>query len=131
MPFGPLERRVSVDALAAAMMYDADLFRAFLEIVSVQALPQEVMARPGIVDRILEVASAHEPVIPPAPSREELLECCIEKERSLNGLQLNGISLHVEDHGGKPVLLLHGWPDFSNLCRRRSNHGRESSIRED
>ena len=29
-------------------------------------------------------------------------------------LQVNGISLHVEDHGsGKPVLLLHGWPDSS------------------
>ncbi len=26
----------------------------------------------------------------------------------------NGVSLHVEDHGsGKPVLLLHGWPDSS------------------
>jgi pimeloyl-ACP methyl ester carboxylesterase len=27
-------------------------------------------------------------------------------------LQVNGISLHVEDQGsGRPVLLLHGWPD--------------------
>jgi pimeloyl-ACP methyl ester carboxylesterase len=35
-------------------------------------------------------------------------------------LQLNGISLHVEDHGsGKPVLLLHGWPDSSYLWRNQ------------
>jgi hypothetical protein len=61
------------DAHAVAMMYDADLFGGVLEIVSVQALPQEVMARPGVVDRIMEVASAHEAVIPPGPSRAELL----------------------------------------------------------
>jgi pimeloyl-ACP methyl ester carboxylesterase len=35
-------------------------------------------------------------------------------------LQVNGISVHVEDHGsGKPVLLLHGWPDSSNLWRNQ------------
>ncbi len=35
-------------------------------------------------------------------------------------LQVNNISLHVEDHGsGKPVLLLHGWPDSSYLWRNQ------------
>lgn len=35
-------------------------------------------------------------------------------------LQANGISLHVEEHGsGKPVLLLHGWPDSSYLWRNQ------------
>jgi pimeloyl-ACP methyl ester carboxylesterase len=35
-------------------------------------------------------------------------------------LQVNGISLHVEDHGsGKPVFLLHGWPDSSYLWRNQ------------
>jgi pimeloyl-ACP methyl ester carboxylesterase len=35
-------------------------------------------------------------------------------------LQVNGISVHVEDHGsGKPVLLLHGWPDFAYLWRNQ------------
>ena len=34
--------------------------------------------------------------------------------------QPNGISLHVEDHGsGKPVVLLHGWPDSSYLWRNQ------------
>jgi hypothetical protein len=54
------------------MMYDADLFRAANEMRSLLALPQEVMARPGVVDRIMEVAGAHEAVMPPGPSREEL-----------------------------------------------------------
>jgi 2-polyprenyl-6-methoxyphenol hydroxylase-like FAD-dependent oxidoreductase len=61
-------------ALSVAMMYDADLFRAANEIRSVLTLPQEVMARPGLVERIMEVACTHEPVIPPGPSREELLQ---------------------------------------------------------
>ena len=35
-------------------------------------------------------------------------------------LQINGISLHVEDHGrGRPVLLLHGWPDSAYLWRNQ------------
>ena len=60
-------------ALLVAMMYDADLFRAATEFRSLLALPQEVMARPGVVDRIMEVAGTHEAVMPPGPSREELL----------------------------------------------------------
>jgi len=61
------------DALLVAMMYDPDLFRAFLEVAALLALPQEVLARPGMVDRIMEVAGSHEPVMPPGPTREELL----------------------------------------------------------
>ena len=60
-------------ALLVAMTYDADLFRAAAEIRSLLALPQEVMARPGLVDRIMEVAGTHEAVTPPGPSRQELL----------------------------------------------------------
>jgi hypothetical protein len=60
-------------SLLVGMMYDADLFRAAVEMRSLLALPQEVMARPGVVDRIMEVADAHQAVTPPGPSREELL----------------------------------------------------------
>jgi pimeloyl-ACP methyl ester carboxylesterase len=35
-------------------------------------------------------------------------------------LELDGISLYVEDHGdGVPVLLLHGWPDSARLWRHQ------------
>ena len=35
-------------------------------------------------------------------------------------VQVNGISLHLEDHGsGRPVLLLHGWPDSAYLWRNQ------------
>jgi 2-polyprenyl-6-methoxyphenol hydroxylase-like FAD-dependent oxidoreductase len=66
-PSGPAE------ALPIAMMHDATLFRAFLEINALLALPQEVMARPGIVDRIMSIADIQEPVPLPGPSRPELL----------------------------------------------------------
>jgi 2-polyprenyl-6-methoxyphenol hydroxylase-like FAD-dependent oxidoreductase len=59
-------------ALLVATMYDADLFRVSTEFRSMLALPQEVMARPGVVDRIMEVAGTHEAVTPPGPSRERL-----------------------------------------------------------
>jgi 2-polyprenyl-6-methoxyphenol hydroxylase-like FAD-dependent oxidoreductase len=61
------------NALNVAMMYDADLFRAAVEMRSLLALPQEVMARAGMVDRIMKVAGNHEVVPLPGPSREELL----------------------------------------------------------
>jgi hypothetical protein len=61
------------DALAAAMAFDADLYRAFLEVVSLLSLPEDVMARPGIRERVLEVAPTHQAPEPPGPSRAELV----------------------------------------------------------
>jgi pimeloyl-ACP methyl ester carboxylesterase len=61
-------------------------------------------------------------VVPTLETRLYLLKKLIRlaKEGSPNVLQVNGISLHVEDHGrGKPVLLLHGWPDSSYLWRNQ------------
>jgi 2-polyprenyl-6-methoxyphenol hydroxylase-like FAD-dependent oxidoreductase len=60
-------------ALSIAMMYDADIFRAAMEMRSMLALPQNVLAREGMVDRITEVAGTHEAVTPGGPSRQELL----------------------------------------------------------
>jgi pimeloyl-ACP methyl ester carboxylesterase len=35
-------------------------------------------------------------------------------------IEVNGVSLHVEDHGsGAPVLLVHGWPDSAYLWRHQ------------
>jgi flavin-dependent dehydrogenase len=60
-------------AFPVAMAYDADVFRAFLEIVSVQTLPSAVMARPGMIERIM-AAAERGPLPIPAPNREELLD---------------------------------------------------------
>ena len=35
-------------------------------------------------------------------------------------IEVNGVPLHVEDHGkGTPVLLIHSWPDSAHLWRHR------------
>jgi 2-polyprenyl-6-methoxyphenol hydroxylase-like FAD-dependent oxidoreductase len=73
-PEQPVNPRAQIaKALSVAMMYDADIYRAAAEMRSVLALPQEVMARPGMVDHIMEVAGAHEAFNPGGPSRQELL----------------------------------------------------------
>jgi flavin-dependent dehydrogenase len=64
-------------ALVVAMMYDATLFRANLEITSLLALPEEVFARPGIIDRIMKLADIHLPNKPPCPSRCELVDMLV------------------------------------------------------
>jgi pimeloyl-ACP methyl ester carboxylesterase len=49
--------------------------------------------------------------VPGSPSTPRYTEHHISRD---------GVSLHVEDHGsGKPVLLLHGWPDSSYLWRNQ------------
>ncbi len=60
-------------ALLIAAMYDADVFRAFIEIFSLLTLPDEVLARPKLRDRILEVAAERGAISSPGPSREQLL----------------------------------------------------------
>lgn len=66
-PTGP------ADLLPIAMLHDADLFRAFVEIFALLELPREVLARPGLAERIVEVTESHAAVAPPGPSREALL----------------------------------------------------------
>jgi len=37
------------------------------------ALPQEVLARPGLADRVMNVAGVGDAAAPPGPSRDQLL----------------------------------------------------------
>src|SRR6185437_388588 len=52
-------------ALPVAARRDPDVYRALMEIVGVLALPQEVLARPGLAERVLELAA--EDGAPPPP----------------------------------------------------------------
>ena len=60
-------------ALPPAAMQDADLFRAFQSIVCCLELPESVLARPWVGDRVREVMAGGPPSPPPGPNREELL----------------------------------------------------------
>jgi 2-polyprenyl-6-methoxyphenol hydroxylase-like FAD-dependent oxidoreductase len=60
-------------ALMPAMGRDADVFRAGLEIISCLTLPQDVFARPGFAQRVLELAGQANGAPPWGPAREEVL----------------------------------------------------------
>ena len=60
-------------ALPLAMSRDPDVFRAGLEISSCLALPQEVFARPGLAQRVLEAAGGEVARLP-GPDRAQVLE---------------------------------------------------------
>ena len=60
-------------ALPAAIPNDPDIFRAFIETRACVTTLGDVMARPGMVERILALGEQHEPVRPPGPDREQLL----------------------------------------------------------
>jgi 2-polyprenyl-6-methoxyphenol hydroxylase-like FAD-dependent oxidoreductase len=67
----PADRAARVRAaLPLAMTRDADAFRAGLEISNCVAMPSEVLARPGLAERIVEAA---EGAAPTGPTREEVL----------------------------------------------------------
>ena len=60
-------------ALAMAAPYDPDLLRAFLETRSCVSTLREVMDRPGVADRVLEVAAGLGPPAPMGPDRQQVL----------------------------------------------------------
>ena len=62
-----------VAALPTALAHDAEIFRAFVETRACLATLREVLARPGMAERILEIAADREPVRPPGPDRQQLL----------------------------------------------------------
>ena len=70
-PTGPAE--LLQQASATAMLYDADIFRAMMEIITMQALPEQVFARPAFAGRVLAAAEGREAFVPPGPSRAQLL----------------------------------------------------------
>lgn len=61
-------------AMMVAMLYDPDIFHAFAEMIGMPALPQEVLAQPGLAERITEITADREARTPPGPSRPEVLK---------------------------------------------------------
>ncbi|MGY1822764.1 FAD-dependent oxidoreductase [Geodermatophilus sp. SYSU D00079] len=57
-----------------AAMCDPEVLRGLMEIVTCLALPQQVMARPGMQERIARYAEAPPPPSAPGPDRARLLE---------------------------------------------------------
>jgi flavin-dependent dehydrogenase len=60
-------------ALQAATTKDPEMLRSFVDIASVTALPEEVFARPGVFERVVELGSEWREEGLPGPTRGELL----------------------------------------------------------
>ena len=61
-------------ALANAAATDEDALRWFVEMLTCLALPMDVMSRPGVFERVLELAADPQPPPPYGPDRRGLLE---------------------------------------------------------
>lgn len=65
-------------ALFRMMGFDPDIFRAGLEITGCLTLPEEVFARPGMVDKVVALAEEHPPQPAPGPTRADVLKLLAE-----------------------------------------------------
>ena len=61
-------------AMQATTGQDPDILRAVVDIGSLLARPAEVLERPGLLDRVIELSQGITPEPLPGPSRPELLE---------------------------------------------------------
>jgi len=62
-----------VQRFMAAVAFDGEVFRAAIEMLTCLALPEDVFARPGFIDRLAPYADAA-PMRLPGPDRAQLLE---------------------------------------------------------
>jgi 2-polyprenyl-6-methoxyphenol hydroxylase-like FAD-dependent oxidoreductase len=65
-------------ALFRVMGLDADVLRAGLEITGCLTLPEEIFARPGMMEKVMKLAEENPPQPVPGPTREELLKLVAE-----------------------------------------------------
>src|SRR5581483_1913036 len=61
-------------ALAHAAMQDADVFRGFLGVVGLLALPDEVLAQPGMFDKVVSLGRGWRDAPVVGPTRDELVK---------------------------------------------------------
>jgi hypothetical protein len=75
VPFDPSDPSVAGPrAFSSAAHYDPQVLEWFYEVICCFTLPDEVIAREGVLDRVLEVALSNPPYSSPGPNRAELEE---------------------------------------------------------
>lgn len=72
LPGSPEEAWQAWQRRGVAQFRQADIFRAMMEIITMQALPEEVFARPGFAGQVTAAAEGREAFVPPSPSSAEL-----------------------------------------------------------
>jgi hypothetical protein len=77
-PFDPSDRSVAGSrAFASVSHYDPEVLQWLFEVVGCLNLPNEVMARHGVFERVLDVALSAPPYASPGPTRAELEELLV------------------------------------------------------
>ena len=77
-PFDPTDPLVAGSrAFASAARYDPQVLQWFFEVSSCLTLPQDVIAREGVFERVLEVALSNPEYQTPGPDRAELEEILV------------------------------------------------------
>jgi flavin-dependent dehydrogenase len=66
--------QVVSSALPVAGTQSAEVFRGFIEVTAALTLPSDLVARPGFLDKVLELAGGVDPPQVPGPDRRELVE---------------------------------------------------------
>ena len=70
----PTDAEKIADVMQAAVLRDPVITRGFTEIFSCFSTGEEVLARPGFLDRVIACADQVSTAPPPGPDRDELLE---------------------------------------------------------
>lgn len=73
VPEATPEERIA-DTIIGNAAADPVMTRAFGQIMGCEALPEEVLAQPGVFERVLELGEGPAPEEPPGPSRDHVLE---------------------------------------------------------
>jgi len=72
-PFDPSDPSVAGPrAFASASHHDPQVLQWFFEVVGCFSLPGDVMARDGVLERVIDVAQSSPPHVSPGPTRAEL-----------------------------------------------------------
>ena len=61
-------------ALEAGAPHDQDVYRIFAEFQHCLDLPQDILARPGVFELLIETSTTHAPPAPKGPTRADFLE---------------------------------------------------------
>jgi 2-polyprenyl-6-methoxyphenol hydroxylase-like FAD-dependent oxidoreductase len=72
-PFEPTPGFAITKTLMAAAGKDPEMLRAFLSLAGVLALPEEILSRPGVLERAVELGGGWRDEALPGPSRDELV----------------------------------------------------------
>ena len=72
-PFEPTPEFEIGQALRTAAGKDPEMLRAVLDLAGVLALPEQVLGRPGVFERVVELGSGWRDEQPPGPGHDELV----------------------------------------------------------